>query len=74
MATAAEGEAILRQVCTACHGLEGLGVFADYWGEEEWRSLVDTMVSYGAVLDPADYPTLVRHLALRYGTMRADGP
>jgi len=51
-----------------CHNLGGLPAFADYWGEPEWRSMVETMMEYGAELTPEELPVLVSYLAVNYGT------
>jgi cytochrome c5 len=63
-----DGEALLQRTCTVCHDLGGLPPFADYWGEPEWGSMVETMMDYGARLTPEEVPVLVRYLAVNYGT------
>ncbi|MGD8287533.1 MAG: cytochrome c [Gemmatimonadota bacterium] len=63
-----DGAAILRRACTACHALRGLSAYQDYWGEPEWRSMVETMVEYGAEVSPQEVPVLARWLAENYGT------
>jgi cytochrome c5 len=63
-----QGAVILEASCTSCHDLGGLGAFADSYGEAQWRTLIDTMVSYGAVITPEDADTLARYLAVNYGT------
>lgn len=65
---APDGEAILQRACTVCHDLAGLTAYAEYWGEPEWRSMVETMIAYGAPITPAEVPVLVRFLAIHYGT------
>jgi len=65
---AANGAALLQQRCTVCHALRGLSAYQDYWGEPEWRDMVETMVSYGAELSPAEVDVLVPWLAEHYGT------
>lgn len=62
----ADGEDILQTRCTECHDLGGLPAFADYWGAEEWRSMVDTMIGYGARVTPEELPVLVEYLAENY--------
>jgi hypothetical protein len=61
-----DGEAILQRTCTACHSLRALPAYAEYWGEPEWRAMVDTMIGYGAVLGPGELEVLVAYLAERY--------
>lgn len=68
MAEAPDGAAILRRACTVCHALRGLSAYQDYWGEPEWRSMVETMVAYGAEVSPQEVPVLARWLAENYGT------
>lgn len=65
-----DGAVILRRACTACHALRGLSAFQDYWGEPEWRSMVETMIEYGADLAPDEVPVLAQWLAENYGTAR----
>jgi mono/diheme cytochrome c family protein len=67
-----DGAAILERTCTQCHTLRGLSAYANYWGEPEWRSMVDTMIGYGAELGPEELPVLVRYLAVNYGTAGRD--
>ena len=63
-----DGASILRRACTTCHDLGGLSAYAGYWGEPEWRSMVETMLSYGAQLTPGEVAVLSRYLAVAYGT------
>ena len=65
---AAEGGVILQRACTTCHDLGGLSAYADSWGEPEWRSMVETMIAYGAVLTPAEVDLVSRYLAVNFGT------
>lgn len=60
--------ALLDRKCTTCHDLGGLSAYAEYWGEPEWRSMVETMIGYGAQLSPEEITMLSRYLAIRYGT------
>ena len=64
----AEGAAILQRSCTVCHGLGGLTAYSSYWGEPEWRSMIETMVDYGAVLTSEELDVLARYLGVNYGT------
>jgi len=67
-AQAADGAVLLQQRCTVCHALRGLTAYQDYWGEPEWRDMVNTMVDYGAELTPTEVDVLVPWLAVHYGT------
>jgi mono/diheme cytochrome c family protein len=62
------GAAILQRACTVCHNLDGLNAYADSWGQTEWRSMIGTMISYGAVVTPAEVDVLSEYLAVNYGT------
>jgi hypothetical protein len=53
-----------------CHELRGLTAYQDYWGEPEWRSMVETMVDYGAEVGDEEVPVLAQWLAENYGTER----
>jgi cytochrome c5 len=61
-----DGEALVERTCTMCHDLRALPAYAPYWDEEEWRSMVETMIGYGAVLADDEFPVLVRYLGERY--------
>jgi hypothetical protein len=65
-----EGAQILRRACTVCHELRGLTAYQDYWGEPEWRSMVETMVDYGAEVSDEELLVLAQWLAENYGTER----
>jgi hypothetical protein len=67
-AQTADGATLLQRRCTVCHALRGLTAYQDYWGETEWRDMVETMVSYGADLTPTEVDVLVPWLAVHYGT------
>lgn len=56
-----------------CHDLGGLSAYADYWGEAEWRSMVETMLGYGARLSPEEVVVLGRYLAVHFGTGAESG-
>jgi hypothetical protein len=60
--------ALLQRTCTSCHDLGGLSAYSDYWGEVEWRSMVETMIAYGASLTLEEIAVLSRYLAVEYGT------
>ena len=63
-----DGAEVLERSCTECHGLGGLTAYSAYWGEPEWRSMIETMVGYGAVLTPEELDVLARYLGVNYGT------
>lgn len=67
-AETADGATLLQQRCTVCHALRGLSAYQDYWGELEWREMVETMRSYGAELSDGEADVLAAWLAVHYGT------
>lgn len=66
------GRNLVQRACTVCHDLSGLGVYRDFWGRDEWRSMVETMVAYGAQLNPQEIELVADYLAVNFGT--AGGP
>lgn len=66
-----DGSAVLQQKCTVCHDLGGLSAYAGSWGEPEWRSMIETMIAYGAQLTDPEVDTLAAYLGVNFGT---DGP
>lgn len=62
---AKEGEALLQNDCTQCHGLEDV----DAHGPDDlagWRSVVAAMIEEGAELDEADGERIAAYLAQKY--------
>ena len=68
-----DAAAVLERACTVCHDLGGLSAYSGSWGEEEWRSMVETMVSYGARVSPAEIDLLAAYLGTEYGTDAGSG-
>jgi virginiamycin B lyase len=64
---AGEGKTILQTACTSCHDLKEVTKFKGYYGLDEWRDIVRTMVEYGARLDDAQSKTLAEYLAKYLG-------
>jgi hypothetical protein len=62
--TAFDGEAMLQDRCTQCHRLSR--VTEASMGEEAWRSTVERMVDYGAVLNAEELEALVQYMAETY--------
>jgi hypothetical protein len=65
-----DGAGLLERACTQCHPLRGLSAYQDYWGAREWRSMIQTMVGYGARLSPEEADALARWLGRNYGNDR----
>lgn len=60
-----DGETLLQERCTECHGLDRVTA-AEKTGEE-WEDTVTRMVNRGATLDEAEETVLVDYLAETYG-------
>lgn len=60
-----EGRDLLVQQCSSCHDL--YKVLGDRHTEEEWGHVVANMVDAGAVLNDAQFVTLVKYLAKNLG-------
>ena len=63
--TAGDGEALLQERCTACHGLERTTSELKTW--EQWEQTVDRMIDKGGQLDEQESTTLIDYLAATYG-------
>ena len=61
---ALEGQSLLEERCTVCHGLGG--VERAKKTEEEWRTTVERMVGKGAQLDEAEQELVIKYLAETY--------
>lgn len=68
-----DGAAILQRSCIVCHDLGGLSAYAESWGVDRWRSMVETMISYEAMLTPTEVGTLAGYLGEKYGTAGNSG-
>lgn len=62
--TAFDGEEILKDRCIQCHRLSR--VTGASQRAEAWRSTVERMVNYGAVLNTEEFEALVQYLAGMY--------
>jgi mono/diheme cytochrome c family protein len=63
-----DGRAILENQCLVCHELDALDLFADYYGQDQWRSLVLTMRANGANVNDAEVEVLAAYLSQHFGT------
>lgn len=59
-----DGEAMLQDRCTRCHSLSR--VMGASKTAEAWRTTVERMVQYGAVLSAEELDALVQYLAETY--------
>ena len=55
----AAGKSILEQSCAMCHDL---GTAINKTAAEEWETVLDRMVTYGARVTPTDQEELIRYL------------
>ncbi len=62
-----EGRQILSSYCIICHKLEEATKFKGYYGEDEWRDVVLTMISYGAPLPDHQVAVVVQYLTKYFG-------
>ena len=61
----AAAKMLLETACTACHDLDL--VQDEHLSKEDWRMLVNSMISKGASVEDKDVPMLVDYLAKTYG-------
>jgi mono/diheme cytochrome c family protein len=60
----ASGDSLLQARCTVCHSLDRVTRKTE--SLDEWRAIVASMVSRGAVLTAAEQSVLVEYLAMTY--------
>jgi hypothetical protein len=59
-----DGQALLQQRCTVCHDISGLSQL--HGNSQQWKGLVDQMISRGAKLNSQEEQKLVDYLAQTY--------
>ena len=60
-----DGETLVQERCTKCHGLERVtGVQKE---REGWEQTVDRMIAKGAELDESEKAAVIEYLAEAYG-------
>ena len=62
-----DGKKILQASCTACHELTEITKFKGYYGRDDWRDIVKTMIEYGAKVKDTDVNVLVDYLTKNLG-------
>jgi glucose/arabinose dehydrogenase len=60
-----DGQVLLQERCTVCHGLERITGAGK--SREEWETTVDRMIDKGAELDAEERDVLVDYLTETYG-------
>jgi hypothetical protein len=61
------GKKILQTSCTSCHELDEVTKFKGYYTRAQWRDVVETMVDYGAKLQPGEADVLADYLDQHLG-------
>jgi cytochrome c5 len=64
---AGPGKTILQASCTSCHDLDEVTKFKGYYTRAQWKDVVQTMVDYGAKLQPGEADVLADYLAEHLG-------
>jgi hypothetical protein len=52
------GRQILMSACTSCHNLREVTKFSGFYGREQWRDIVLTMMDYGAPVNEKEVEVL----------------
>lgn len=64
---AGKGREILENSCTFCHDFEEILKPRGKYGRDEWRTVVRTMIEYGAQVEAKDVDVLVDYLTEHLG-------
>lgn len=64
---AGAGRQILMSACTSCHNLREVTKFSGFYGREQWRDIVLTMMDYGAPVNAKDVEVLTSYLTEHLG-------
>jgi len=59
------GKETFAKVCTQCHGTDVIVV--QKHTKAEWKTLVDTMISYGAEAKDEEFEAIINYLAKNFG-------
>jgi len=59
------GKDTFAKVCSQCHGLDIIVVLKHT--KEEWKTVVDTMASYGASAKDEEFDAIIDYLAKNFG-------
>ena len=59
------GKDTFAKVCSQCHGLDIIVTLKHT--KEEWKSVVDTMASYGASAKDEEFDAIIAYLAKNFG-------
>lgn len=61
------GRQILMSACTSCHNLREVTKFSGFYGREQWRDIVLTMMDYGAPVNAKEVEVLSDYLTSALG-------
>ena len=61
------GRQILMSACTSCHNLREVTKFNGFYGREQWRDIVLTMMDYGAPINAKEVEVLSDYLTSAFG-------
>ncbi|MGH9239284.1 MAG: c-type cytochrome [Vicinamibacterales bacterium] len=61
------GRQILMSACTSCHNLREVTKFSGFYGREQWRDIVLTMMDYGAPVNAKEVEVLSEYLTSALG-------
>jgi cytochrome c5 len=64
---AGAGRQILANACTSCHNLREVTKFSGFYGREQWRDIVLTMMDYGAPVNEKEVEALTDYLTQHLG-------
>ena len=59
------GKETFTKVCTQCHGVDIIVVLKHT--KDEWKTVVDTMASYGASAKDEEFDAIIDYLAKNFG-------
>ena len=59
------GKETFAKVCSQCHGLDIIVTLKHT--KEEWKTVVDTMASYGASAKDEEFDAVIAYLAKNFG-------
>ena len=61
------GRQLLMRACTSCHSLREVTKFSGFYGRDQWRDIVLTMMDYGAPVNAKEVEVLTDYLAQHLG-------
>jgi len=56
------GRDIMIRKCLGCHDLGGLDLFSNFYGRNDWHSLLQTMMTHGADINAVEIETITDYL------------